>query len=839
VRPIELTLDGFRSYDTAATFRWSGRRLVGVVGPIGSGKSSILDAISFALYGRTPRIGRSVRALINQRRDQATVEFTFSVDSTVLRVVRSLRRTGQSAHALYRVDGDVEHEEADKAADVTSRIETALGLEFEGFRKSVMLAQGQFAAFLEAGPADRSDVLKGVFGLERLDAMRAAAVLHRQEAAATLQALDAARAALETDRSALAHARADVEHTEQRAASLAALLPEAEALVEQVRAAATARARAEEAIDRLARLAGEVPRREETDTLLGEVRSQAAATAERTKEAVAAASVVEQAERDLAAALDAAGGTESLDEAGVLVTVAGQQRHAVAEATERARAAEAAAERRAAGLAEAVAAEAEAERALAAVRTASEVAAAVRGEAELALHEARHRSMALTLRAELAAGTVCPVCEQVVEELPSTEVAPEVSAAEEAVAEARSADSEAQRGLAAAGAELAAAQARRRAEESAAVEAEQARAAATEAGGRVSAALDATLAALEGLLGPGEPSAVLAERRGAVQQASARLDGARNAAAAAERRRAEAVAAEAERTGALQALVGRVAGLAGRLDVDVTASADPDALDGALGAVRTAWLDRKREADEALAEAESAATAAEGQRAALLAGAGLEPDADVRTAAGGAAAAVEAARRRAADIEARLARLTEMEAAEAATVAARDRYSRLADDLGRARFPAYVLEDRRRMLADLGGDLFDTLSGGRYRFSDDGEFDVVDLAAAEQVRSADSLSGGETFLASLALALALAEIVAREGGRLDAFFLDEGFGSLDPEHLGLAMDGIERLVAMRDRLVVVVSHVEALRDRIEDLVVLDKDPLTGATIVVQGSTGPE
>ena len=123
---------------------------------------------------------------------------------------------------------------------------------------------------------------------------------------------------------------------------------------------------------------------------------------------------------------------------------------------------------------------------------------------------------------------------------------------------------------------------------------------------------------------------------------------------------------------------------------------------------------------------------------------------------------------------------------------------------------------------------------GRYRFSGD-DFDIVDLAAAEGRRKSDSLSGGETFLASLGLALGLAEMVSRSGGRLDAFFLDEGFGSLDPEHLSLAMDGIERLVTDDgDRLVVIVSHVPEMRERFEDLIVLDKDPTTGDTVVRRG-----
>ncbi|MFN8233281.1 MAG: SbcC/MukB-like Walker B domain-containing protein [Actinomycetota bacterium] len=113
----------------------------------------------------------------------------------------------------------------------------------------------------------------------------------------------------------------------------------------------------------------------------------------------------------------------------------------------------------------------------------------------------------------------------------------------------------------------------------------------------------------------------------------------------------------------------------------------------------------------------------------------------------------------------------------------------------------------------------------------------MDLNAGGSERSADSLSGGETFLASLALALALAEMVTRGGGRLDAFFLDEGFGSLDPEHIDRAMDGVGRLVANdEDRLVVLVSHVAEMRDAIEDLIVLDKHDVTGDTIVRSGAT---
>lgn len=92
--------------------------------------------------------------------------------------------------------------------------------------------------------------------------------------------------------------------------------------------------------------------------------------------------------------------------------------------------------------------------------------------------------------------------------------------------------------------------------------------------------------------------------------------------------------------------------------------------------------------------------------------------------------------------------------------------------------------------------------------------DVLD-AYTGQRRSPQSLSGGETFLASLALALGLAEVVTHRAGglRLDTLFIDEGFGSLDPETLDLAMRTLDELRA-GGRTVGVISHVEAMKEQI-------------------------
>ena len=91
---------------------------------------------------------------------------------------------------------------------------------------------------------------------------------------------------------------------------------------------------------------------------------------------------------------------------------------------------------------------------------------------------------------------------------------------------------------------------------------------------------------------------------------------------------------------------------------------------------------------------------------------------------------------------------------------------------------------------------------------------VHDAFTGEE-REVQSLSGGETFQASLALALAVAETVqAHAGGiRLDALFVDEGFGSLDADALDLAMDELDTLRA-GGRMIGVISHVGGLRERI-------------------------
>lgn len=153
-------------------------------------------------------------------------------------------------------------------------------------------------------------------------------------------------------------------------------------------------------------------------------------------------------------------------------------------------------------------------------------------------------------------------------------------------------------------------------------------------------------------------------------------------------------------------------------------------------------------------------------------------------------------------------------------------------NLQQVTLPTYVLLRRFEEVVDLANVRLESMTGGRYelRRTDEKEgrsrklglgLEVVDHQARDSARDPKTLSGGETFISSLALALGLADAVTSEAGgiELHTLFVDEGFGSLDPDTLDAVMT---QLSALREggRSVGVVSHVAEMKQRIADRITI-------------------
>ncbi|MEU5894832.1 AAA family ATPase [Streptomyces venezuelae] len=242
-----------------------------------------------------------------------------------------------------------------------------------------------------------------------------------------------------------------------------------------------------------------------------------------------------------------------------------------------------------------------------------------------------------------------------------------------------------------------------------------------------------------------------------------------------------------------------------------------------------AWRNEDAAVRSVLAEPDTAAAAQ--QPPADLRAAGEAAEAAARRLRD-AASARDAAARRCAELDRLSARTAAATRRLAPLRAAYDRVARMAglaagtsaENERRMRLESYVLAARLEQVAAAATVRLHRMSSGRYTLvhSDDRTgrgrsglgLHVVDAWTGRE-RDTATLSGGETFFASLALALGLADVVTDEAGgvRLDTLFIDEGFGSLDDQTLDEVLDVLDSL-RERDRSVGIVSHVADLRRRV-------------------------
>jgi exonuclease SbcC len=191
MRPVLLELDGFASYRSKATVDFRDTDFFVLVGPTGSGKSTIIDAMVFALYGTAPRWDdrSAVAPALAPTANRAVVRLIFDVGGKRYAAVRDVRRSGGrnptvsvrearleqfvSADALGAPDDDTDPMATGRA--VSPAVEKLLGLSFDQFTQSVALPQGEFARFLHATDGDRQDILKNLLGYGIYDDIQRAA----------------------------------------------------------------------------------------------------------------------------------------------------------------------------------------------------------------------------------------------------------------------------------------------------------------------------------------------------------------------------------------------------------------------------------------------------------------------------------------------------------------------------------------------------------------------------------------------------------------------------------------------------------------------------------------
>ncbi|WP_018504819.1 AAA family ATPase [Parafrankia discariae] len=191
---------------------------------------------------------------------------------------------------------------------------------------------------------------------------------------------------------------------------------------------------------------------------------------------------------------------------------------------------------------------------------------------------------------------------------------------------------------------------------------------------------------------------------------------------------------------------------------------------------------------------------------------------------------------------AELARVVERRA-EAARLAAEVAAAREADQIARQlgqllrsdRFPRWMVAAALDILVEEASVTLSELSGGQFELThEEGEFLVVDHADADSRRPVRTLSGGETFQASLALALALSSqlraMAAGGAASLDSLFLDEGFGTLDEATLDVVASTLESLASGGGRMVGLVTHVQALAERVPVRFAVNRDQRTSTVV---------
>ena len=193
--PVRVRLSGFLSYKDEQEVRFDGSPLWMLSGTNGSGKSSIFDAVTFALFGHHRGGSQGAADLINKESATLAVEFDFTIDGHPYRVKRTVRRRTSGVASTQQVLKHVAADDWEAVPDTHLRarfdawVRDRIGLDYETFTSSVLLLQGKSEKLLDSTPAGRAGVLARIVDLERYQKLHAKADERRRELKGRLDGL--------------------------------------------------------------------------------------------------------------------------------------------------------------------------------------------------------------------------------------------------------------------------------------------------------------------------------------------------------------------------------------------------------------------------------------------------------------------------------------------------------------------------------------------------------------------------------------------------------------------------------------------------------------------------
>ena len=855
MRPIHLKVKGFTAFRDEQELDFRELDLFALAGPTGSGKSSVLDAITYALYGKAERVEGvrdvSLTELISHGQRRMAVTLEFEVGDEHLRVTRSTPRSGASKVRLEKDEGggwQSYGEGADRVRDVNAYIERLIGLDYDAFTRSVILPQGKFAEFLTGDPSQRRRILIELLGLELFGRMQSHAGQIAREAQLSIETTEQILA------EQFAGVSADALETAKRRARDAGALADEAGVIEKAITGFVRRAegmeRATIAMTRCSVAAGE---------LADDFASHELALRELIGSLASIDEQIESCKVDLEKAVDALEGatadlTRGEKELGTRDSLIALT--TTLDSLDTARSESASATTRtaetAAALAHATADLTDAERVAAAdAERAKETRAAFESK-QRELERARRRDLIAAAAEGLRIGDDCPICGGTIATLPEVErhaleaAKGALERAEKAAARADASATKSDKALALArlsveGASEAAQLSEKEAERRRAAVTGLEDAAGSAFGGRVPAdaraQVERRVSDLEGLI---EAAGAARERRAEAEKVLAERERARDLSGAnvdAIRAGMRAARIDALMKDAVEALPGL------RVDTShIDFDGDPSGLETAARETSAVLASLRDGLREGAGGQQKDLASLRAQALERLPADNRPETHDIDAIAAAARELRNARRDEAVRLTTEAERLAEqleqkrtLEKSVADKKARRDLYTRLAAELRTDRIVDFLQAEALTTLAGNGSLHLEDLSDHRYRLGfENDRFFVIDAWNADERRSVRTLSGGETFLASLALALALAEgvqmLAVTQKSRLESLFLDEGFGTLDDETLKAVVDALERL-GSSDRLVGVITHVAALADEMPVRVEVSKSQ-RGSTLQI-------